>query len=181
MGLEIERRFLIDKEKFPMRAHEVILGIKQGYLSSPSAKYVTRVRTVERAMPDGLSATFGYLTIKRKLKTGVAEEYEYSIPVEDARSLLSDPDGLLIFKHRHIIGPWEIDFFKGVHEGIAIAEIELEDINQEFERPDWLGREITDVKALSNFQMSQDSGLAKAVYEELLITQNKEAGHGRKL
>lgn len=174
MALEIERRFLIDQDKFPMRGHPII-GITQGYLSVPSAKHVTRVRVARHSSPE---STYAFLTLKRKVWSGIAKEYEYNIPLSDALEMLEGCEGSLIFKERHIFGHWEVDFFTTSLQGIVIAEIELKGINQEFIKPGWLGREITDVKALSNFQMSQDPGLAKAVYDELILTQNMEAKNG---
>ena len=135
MGQEIERKFLVKGDAW--RTDHGTL-IRQGYLHNEIDGTV-RVRTKgERA----------YLTIKGGT-TGITRlEFEYEIPLEEANEIL---DKLcqkpLIEKIRHEINlgefKWEIDEFLEENAGLVVAEIELEDENQEFPRPDWLGMEVS--------------------------------------
>ena len=136
MGQEIERKFLVNGESWRTGAGTLI---RQGHLRN-QIEGTVRVRTKgERA----------YLTIKGNA-TGITRlEFEYEIPVDDANQIL---DKLcikpLIEKIRyevHIGGfKWEIDEFLEENSGLVVAEIELEDENQEFPKPDWLGKEVSD-------------------------------------
>ena len=135
MGQEIERKFLVQGNSW--RTGDGTL-IRQGYLHT-EVDGIVRVRTRgERA----------YLTIKGST-TGITRlEFEFEIPVEDANEIL---DALcmkpLIEKIRYqeeIDGfKWEIDEFLQENSGLVVAEIELENENQEFPKPDWLGREVS--------------------------------------
>ena len=136
MGVEIERKFLLQGEAWRGLGQRVLL--RQGYLSSARAR-VVRVRIEgEQAM----------LTIKGA-NVGVARgEWEYPIPLADAVELL---DGLceqpLIEKVRHRIEHagmvWEIDEFLGANAGLIVAEIELASEDQPFEKPEWIGAEVS--------------------------------------
>jgi len=89
-----------------------------------------------------------FLTIKGKSVGASRGEWEYPVPVLDAAELL---DGLcqqpLVEKVRRriAIGPhtWEVDEFLGANAGLVVAEIELASEDEAFEKPDWLGREVT--------------------------------------
>ena len=136
MGIEIERKFLVKDDSWRTSA----FGKKyhQGYLNSHKERTV-RVRTI-----DGK----GYLTIKGIAKGSVRAEYEYEIPVADAREML---DGLcekpLIEKTRYKVEHhgfvWEVDVFHGENQGLIIAELELDSKEQKFEKPEWIGAEVT--------------------------------------
>lgn len=141
MGREIERKFLVkgDAWRTTTGAH-----YRQGYLSVDKGRTV-RVRTVH----DRTSGEqHGYLTIKGKAVGVIRAEYEYEIPITDAHELL---DQLchrpLIEKIRHRIVQgsvtWEVDEFLGENAGLVVAEIELADADQKFEKPAWLGQEVT--------------------------------------
>jgi adenylate cyclase len=90
----------------------------------------------------------GYLTIKGETRGATRQEFEYEIPVAEADALL---DGLcerpLIEKVRYevVYGglTWEVDEFYGDNEGLVIAEVELTSEEQMFEKPDWVGQEVT--------------------------------------
>ena len=87
-------------------------------------------------------------------------EYEYSIPVTDANEMLNEiTEGPLIEKYRHeiTIGAhlWEIDEFLGDNAGLIVAEIELGAESEEFERPDWLGEEVTEDQRYYNFNLAK--------------------------
>ncbi len=135
MKLEIERKFLVRNDwPRPNSGQHCV----QGYISADKHRIV-RVR---------IKGDQAWLTIKA-LKTKLTRiEYEYEIPVEDAQILL---DKLcikpLIEKVRFTICPfdheWEIDEFLGENSGLVVAEIELEEEDQPFKLPDWIGKEVT--------------------------------------
>jgi adenylate cyclase len=136
MGVEIERKFLVEGEAWRTLGESTLL--RQGYLSLEPNRTV-RVRI------DGERA---FLTIKGKSVGASRGEWEYPIPVLDAAELL---DTLcqqpLVEKVRHRIanGPhtWEVDEFLGANAGLVVAEIELVSEDEAFEQPDWIGREVT--------------------------------------
>ncbi len=138
MALEIERKFLLADESWRLRADRGI-QMRQGYLSN-NPKSSIRVR---------ISGDQANINIKSAEPGCIRREYEYSIPVADAEELLADlcPD-TLIEKVRYPVKvsgfTWEIDVFSGLNQGLELAEIELNDIEQEFPRPAWLGREVSD-------------------------------------
>ena len=136
MGVEIERKFLLQGEAWRGLGQAVLL--RQGYLSSARER-VVRVRIEgEQAM----------LTIKGANVGATRGEWEYPIPLADAAELL---DGLceqpLIEKVRHRIEHagmvWEVDEFLGANAGLIVAEIELASEDQPFEKPDWIGAEVS--------------------------------------
>ena len=134
MGIEIERKFLV---KGTLWRRSDAVSIKQGYLNRDKARTV-RVR---------VQGEKAFLTIKGLTVGASRTEFEYALPIDDARSLLALCDGPLIEKRRHRVEfdgrLWEIDEFEGANAGLVLAEIELEDEAQTFERPDWLGLEVT--------------------------------------
>lgn len=153
MGIEIERKFLVVNDTYKNTVRRSLL--RQGYLSAESGRTV-RVRT------DGQK---GFITIKGKTDSFSREEYEYEIPLSDARRLL---DNLcirpLIEKTRYFLNymgnEWVVDEFSGVNKGLVVAEIELESEEQDFDRPDWLGSEVTLDRRYFN------SNLVKKPYKE---------------
>lgn len=134
MPTEIERKFLVTgtgwRQPDPVR-------LCQGYLNRDKARTV-RVR---------LAGKQGFLTIKGISQRASRTEFEYEIPAADAGELLKLCDGPVIRKLRHIVvhqgHKWEVDEFLGENAGLVIAELELEREDQPFERPSWLGREVT--------------------------------------
>lgn len=135
MAREIERKFLVKGSGW-RRAGAVRL--RQGYLSSARGRTV-RVRTV--------GDHHAYLTIKGIAVGATRPEFEYEIPFEDARELLTLCETPLIEKDRYRVEEggvvWEIDEFLGENTGLIIAEVELESEDQPFPRPDWVGGEVT--------------------------------------
>lgn len=138
MALEIERKFLLANSTW--RQH--ILNRSrylQGYLSTQPQRTV-RVRIADH---------HAWLTIKGENSGALRSEFEYSIPLADARQMLDQLcEQPLIEKWRHQIMHqdhlWEIDEFCGVNSGLIVAEIELKHPDEDFARPDWLGQEVTD-------------------------------------
>lgn len=136
MGIEIERKFLVHKEKLfdiPAGTH-----IRQGYLSSSNETCV-RIRVLQGN---------AYLTIKDSSNELSRLEFEYSIPSHDATYMLehlcTQP---IIEKTRVNIldngRTWEVDIFEGDNQGLIIAEIELSHEEEVFKKPEWLAEEVT--------------------------------------
>lgn len=137
MKLEIERKFLVRREiwdKLPKPEGE---SIRQGYLSR-SPLMTVRVR---------LAGDKGYLTIKGATEGISRPEYEYPIPAVDAEELLNTFTTCFIDKIRYRIAfagrSWEVDHFLGKNEGLILAEIELNDPDEKFDLPEWVGEEVT--------------------------------------
>jgi CYTH domain-containing protein len=134
MGIEIERKFLVSGPAWGTQAG---VPYVQGYLNRDKARTV-RVR---------VAGDQAYLTIKGKSEGATRTEFEYPIPMDDARALLALCDGPLIEKTRYRVPhagfTWDVDVFEGANSGLVVAEIELESETQHFERPDWLGEEVT--------------------------------------
>jgi adenylate cyclase len=137
MGHEIERKFLISSMDWQQQAGHGC-PIQQGYLASNGSASV-RIRIKRR--------DHATLTVKSRPGELARHEFEYEIPAEDAVALLRMCSGEIIEKVRYEVPcgslKWEIDVFRGENEGLIIAEIELEDEKQLFDRPRWLGEEIT--------------------------------------
>jgi CYTH domain-containing protein len=135
MGKEIERKFLLTGEGW-----KTVVGThyRQGYLNSVKERTV-RVRTINDK---------GFLTVKGVTVGATRLEYEYDIPVSDARELLDELcEKPIIEKSRYKVEfaglTWEIDEFYGENQGLVVAEVELDSEDQVFERPPWVGEEVT--------------------------------------
>jgi adenylate cyclase len=149
--IEIERKFLVTSDVFKKEAFTQN-RIKQGYLSSVPERTV-RVR---------IKGNKGFLTIKGiSNDSGLSRfEWEKEIPVEEAEKLLLLCEAGVIDKTRfevktskHIV---EIDEFYGDNEGLIMAEIELESETESFEKPIWLGEEVTNDKRYYNSYLSNN-------------------------
>jgi adenylate cyclase len=148
MGVEIERRFLVKSSGWRSRSTGSSV-LRQVYLAVTPAAAI-RIRL------DGEGCA--WLTIKSG-SAGIARaEFEYSIPSDDAETLLKMRTGHLIAKERFIVPAgtrrWEIDVFAGELAPLVIAEIELDDPQESFGRPDWLGAEITEDGRYSNASLA---------------------------
>jgi adenylate cyclase len=136
MAKEIERKFLVGDGSFRQLAEGV--HYRQGYLSTVKERTV-RVRTINDK---------GFLTVKGITRGISRVEFEYEIPHADATAMLDDLcEQPLVEKSRYKIPMdafvWEVDEFHGVNEGLVVAEIELQSEDQSFNRPDWLGEEVS--------------------------------------
>lgn len=143
MAFEIERKFLVDKALLGELAGGV--AIRQGYL--PTAGETTvRVR---------LAGETACLTLKRPSTGATRLEFEYRIPLEDARQILAElcADSR-IEKTRYRIPyggrVWELDVFHGDNEGLIVAEVELQTEDEPISRPEWVTREVTHDPRYSN-------------------------------
>jgi len=135
MPLEIERKFLVISEDYQQNSKSVY--IKQAYLSADENMAI-RVRIEKN------QAT---INIKSKKSERVNHEFEYIIPMDEAISLIKMSPYPLIEKTRHVVKyegkTWEVDKFHGDNDGLTVAEIELDNENEEFGMPPWLGEEVT--------------------------------------
>jgi len=136
MGVEIERKFLLAGEAWRSLGQPVLL--RQGYLSSDPER-VVRVRT---------EGDTGTMTIKGRSAGATRGEWEYVIPLADANELLERLcQKPLIEKYRRRIAvgrhTWEVDEFLGENQGLMFAEIELSSEDEAFDKPAWIGAEVT--------------------------------------
>lgn len=135
MNMEIERKFLVVGDQWRDAGQPTFYC--QGYLNTDPYRTV-RVRIV------GSAAT---LTIKGIARGAARAEFEYSIPLDDARQLLQLCEQPLIEKHRRKISVedvvWEVDEFAGENRGLVIAEVELVAEDQPLALPAWVGEEVT--------------------------------------
>ena len=157
MGIEIERRFLVENEDWK---DQIIRSesFSQAYLNSSVDKWATRVRIIDNNK--------GYITLKSSLNGLVNYEFEYSIPRKDAIELIQ-LSKYKITKIRYQLKinkkNWVVDVFEKSNSGLKIAEIELNSESEEIRVPSWCGQEITGIKSLSN------ASLAKAPISELSV------------
>lgn len=137
MGVEIERKFLLANDDW-RRAADSGLRLRQGYLSG-DVRCSVRVR---------IAGDAAFLGVKSAASALRRLEFEYAIPMDDAEQLLQyvclptqvEKTRYRIPAGRHV---WEIDVFEGANTGLVLAEIELEHEDAEFERPGWLGAEVS--------------------------------------
>ena len=137
MAKEIERKFLVINDDW--RSLATPKSYRQGYIATAKVGQSVRVR---------LAGDTGYLTIKGPVQGLTRAEFEYVIPVKDAQELL---ETLCLrpliekIRYRLPIGSvvWEIDEFTGENAGLIVAEVELASEDQPFEKPSWLGREVS--------------------------------------
>ena len=147
MSKEIERKFLVNKKLFKPESEGQYIA--QGYLSS----------TPERTVRVRIKNHRGYLTVKGK-NIGISRsEFEYEIPEADAKELLELCEPSIIVKRRYIVNVegsmWEVDVFEGDNEGLIVAEIELKSEDEHFNKPDWLGKEVSFDKKYYNSNLSK--------------------------
>ena len=147
MAIEIERKFLIANDGWRGTVSRSV-DMCQGYLVGEGGQASVRVR---------LHGDTAQLNIKAAVIGAARAEYEYEIPVADARELLQLCVGRLE-KTRHYVElaglTWEIDEFHGDNAPLVIAELELDSEDQAFERPDWAGKEVTGERRYYNHHLA---------------------------
>lgn len=148
MAEEIERRFLVADRSF-LRGLEGV-ECTQGYIAGRERSAV-RIR---------IKGGRGFLTIKSATRGLVRSEFEYEIPLEDAREMLELLcDEPLVEKTRYEVpfagDLWEVDVFGGLNNGLVLAEIELRRADQNFEKPPWLGAEVSHDGRYFNSQLAR--------------------------
>lgn len=159
MADEIERKFLISNTSWKKIKPVAVYKVSQGYISSKGGK-VVRVRIKQNE-----HGSTGYITIKGP-STGISRsEFEYEIPLPDAKKMLKElSEGAIIEKTRYLINNngniWELDVFGGKNKGLIVAELELKSVDEKFEIPTWIGAEVSHLRKYSN------SNLVKTPYSE---------------
>lgn len=149
MALEVERKFLLGSDAWRREVQRSV-RLRQGYLNHEKDCSI-RVRT---------SGEQAWLNIKSVTIGAQRQEFEYEIPWADACLMLDTLSRKpLIEKVRHIVQvgghTWEIDEFEGENAGLTVAEIELEHPDEPFERPSWLGQEVTEDVRYYNTSLAQ--------------------------
>ena len=146
---DIERKFLVENTDFIYQSYKSTVII-QAYLNSDPLRTV-RVR---------IKGEKSYLTIKGKSEDGISRfEWEKEIPLSEAHALLPLCEPFPIEKTRYevLVGQslWEVDVFHGKNQGLILAEIELKDTEATFEKPDWIGKEVTAEACYYNSYLSK--------------------------
>jgi len=138
MPVEIERKYLIRNDSWRKTADR-------------GTAYIQSFPMIEqnRAIRIRIAGNRGFLTLKYSLSITTRKEYEYEIPLNEARELIQEfsdhPPIEKIRYHVHFKGHlWEIDVFGGENEGLEIAEVELSREDEYFEKPDWIGNDVTE-------------------------------------
>ena len=144
---EIERKFLVKPGLFHKTSRQILM--KQGYLSVDPERIV-RIR---------LEGDEAWITIKGKAEGITRPEFEYGIPVGDAELLFDLVLYRPVEKIRHRVDyegtHWVVDEFLGANSGLWLAEVELEEEDQPFSHPGWLGREVTEDLKYYSSQLAQ--------------------------
>ena len=134
---EIERKFLVDHSAWIKQVKPSCIHITQAYLQN-SKEQTTRLR---------LRDAKAYLTIKGPTLGLTRNEYEYEIPFQEAEQMILDFKLKVLKKKRYLIDfsnkTWEVDVFHGNLKGLILAEIELESEQEAFEKPAWIGKEVS--------------------------------------
>ncbi len=150
MGVEIERKFLVDKKLIKNIKFDKSAKICQGYIFSDEKKTI-RVRTKDNQ---------GFLTIKGKSFLAIRPEYEYEIPLDEALEILNNFCKYKISKTRNYLKVdefvWEVDFFDKDNSNLILAEIELKSINDKFVIPNWITEEVTNDYRYYNNYLSRE-------------------------
>jgi len=150
MAIETERKFLVKRMKLTLPSHGY--KITQGYICS-GEKPTVRIR---------IKGEKGYITVKGKSGNSGMSRYEWEkeIPLRDAEELMKLCTSGLIDKTRYEIdycgNIFEVDVFHELNDGLIVAEIELESEDQKFEKPDWLGKEVTLDKRYRNSYLANN-------------------------
>ena len=154
MGIEIERKFLVAGDGWRTAAHKVV-PMAQGYLNDLAIVDGGAMNASVRVRIEGEAA---FLNIKSREPGPSRQEFDYAIPIADARALLKLCVGGLVDKRRHHVEfeghLWEIDEFLGDNAGLVVAEIELAGVDEAFARPDWLGAEATHAHRYYNLALA---------------------------
>ncbi|MFV2004329.1 MAG: CYTH domain-containing protein [Gammaproteobacteria bacterium] len=151
MGIEIERKFLLKNDDWKELVTQTYI-IRQGYLQSgleASQKSSIRIR---------ISNKQANINIKSVDLVMVRQEFEYDIPLHDAEQMLATLCGdIVVTKTRYYVPYashlWEVDVFEGENTGLQMAEIELSHIDETFDKPDWIGDEVTNDERYYNIYL----------------------------
>lgn len=150
MAKEIEKKYLVLNDSY--KESSTVTYIQQGYITTKK-EGVVRVRVKDDK---------GYITIKGQNHGAVRLEYEYSIPVEEAKEMIENLCQKPVIEKRrynyrasdgHL---WEIDEFFGDNEGLVVAEIELLNEDEAYDLPEWVGEEVTSDMRYYNSNLMQN-------------------------
>ena len=154
MPLEIERKFLVTGDAWRTAAHRVV-PMAQGYLNDLAAVDSGAMHASVRVR---IAGEAGFLNLKSRELGHTRQEFDYPIPVDDARALLALGVGGVIDKRRHHLlhegHEWEVDEFLGDNAGLVVAEIELDRAYEAFARPSWLCVEATHAPRYYNLALA---------------------------
>ena len=155
MGIEIERKFLLADDGW-RAAVQRSQTMAQGYINDMGALREGHQKASVRVR---IAGDTGWLNLKSRELGHTRQEFDYPIPLADARGLLALCVGGRIEKVRHYI-PWqgltfEVDEFSGDNAGLLVAELELDHPDAVFARPGWLGREVTDELRFYNLALAE--------------------------
>ena len=163
MEIEIERKFLVLSK--PNIKPDAVYKIRQGYVARDNGNTV-RIRQKNEAF---------ILNIKTpRLESGGRHELEYEIPKEEGEVLFKyiglDP----IIKVREVFQidglKWEVDTFEGENQGLIVAEVELDSLDQSINIPEWIGPEVTHIRKFYNAKLAAHPfSKWKTKYDELLV------------
>ena len=155
MGIEIERKFRVRHDGW---RSQVVKSVRmaQGYINDMAALREARQNASVRVRIAGGQA---WLNLKSREPGTTRQEFDYQIPVVDAEALLELCVGGRIDKVRHYVEYagrlFEVDEFAGDNAGLVVAELELESADALYERPDWLGAEVTDLQRYYNLALAE--------------------------
>lgn len=159
MAKEIERKFLVASDDWRAAA-DCGTCFLQAYIVTMDDRSV-RVRLMDDKRAK--------LTIKIGTGSMTRDEFEYEISVADARDMMAMAVGLVIEKNRYEVKHhgfvWEVDVYGGAHEGLVVAEVELDAESDKPVLPDWLGAEVTGNPHYSNQYLSTNPLASKADHE----------------
>lgn len=148
MGIEIERKFLVINDSWKNDADDGT-EFRQGYLSAGGNCSVRVRREGNAANINIKSATLG---VSRS-------EFEFPIPAHEADEMLGLFCTSTVIKKRYLVPhagkTWEVDVFAGDNAGLVVAEVELENINEEIEIPEWAGKEVSSDPRYYNTELSK--------------------------
>ena len=148
MGIEIERKFLVNHDAWGKINKPEGKRYRQGYILSDETRTV-RIRVADDA---------AFITLKGRASGISRSEFEYPIPVNDGQAILDEMATSSVEKTRYGINYagnlWEVDVFTGDNSGLIVAEIELTAPNQQFEKPHWVGQEVSDDGRYTNAALS---------------------------
>lgn len=153
MAQEIERKFLVANDSWKADVKSSA-RLQQGYLST-SAKATVRIRIFDDSR--------AVLTLKGPASGLSRAEFEYEVPLDDARALMKLSEPNIVEKRRHRVPfgrhVWEVDVFEGHHQGLILAEVEMASEDEAVKLPDWLGREVSDDDRYANASLSRVPGV----------------------
>ncbi|SIR00333.1 CYTH domain-containing protein [Rhizobium sp. RU20A] len=151
MAKEIERKFLIESDAWQSQISHPGIRFRQAYIASMDDRSVrVRLRDDKTAL----------LTIKVGTGLLCRDEFEFPISCAEAEEMVRHAIGVVIDKTRFVIEHegyrWEVDRYNGVHQGLVVAEVELSSECEHPPLPDWVGREVTGLRAFSNQALATD-------------------------